>query len=101
MKNGFTNPFAPEYSMTSLEKVFNSGEEDMDSAENGGDIKNKRREVITRGVLAVTVISADDLAPADVMGKADPYVVVSMKKTAAKNKTRVLTSMSKQLVDAI
>lgn len=89
MKNGFTNPFAPEYSMTSLEKVFNSGEEDMDSAENGGDIKNKRREVITRGVLAVTVISADDLAPADVMGKADPYVVVSMKKTAAKNKTRV------------
>ncbi|XP_074351091.1 synaptotagmin-5-like [Apium graveolens] len=89
MKNGFTNPFAPEYSMTSLEKVLNSGEEDMDIAENGGDIKNKRREVITRGVLAVTVISADDLAPADVMGKADPYVVVSMKKTAAKNKTRV------------
>lgn len=93
MKNGFTNPFAPEFSMTSLEKVLNSGEEDMDSVENGGDVRNKRREVITRGVLAVTVISADDLAPADVMGKADPYVVVSMKKTAAKNKTRVCTFM--------
>ncbi|XP_063944824.1 synaptotagmin-5 [Daucus carota subsp. sativus] len=89
MKNGFANPFSPELSMTSLEKVFKSGEEDMDYAENGGEVKNKRREVITRGVLAVTVISAEDLAPADVMGKADPYVVVSMKKTAAKNKTRV------------
>jgi len=36
------------------------------------------------------VISADDLPPADLMGKADPYVVLSMKKTQTKNKTRVV-----------
>lgn len=89
VKNGFTNPFAPDFSMTSLERVLNSGEEGMDTAENGSDGKHKRREVITRGVLSVTVISAEDLAPADVMGKADPYVVVAMKKTEVKNKTRV------------
>lgn len=94
VKNGFTNPFAPDFSMTSLERVLNSGEEGMDTAENGSDVKHKRREVIMRGVLSVTVISAEDLAPADVMGKADPYVVVAMKKTEAKNKTRVLLTSS-------
>ncbi|KAI3446864.1 hypothetical protein Pfo_003529 [Paulownia fortunei] len=89
MENGFTNPFAQKVSMTSLEKVFKSGAEGKDVVENGGD-GNKRREVIVRGVLTVTVISAEDLAPADLMGKADPYVVLTMKKTESKNKTRVV-----------
>ncbi|CAI9100874.1 OLC1v1038061C2 [Oldenlandia corymbosa var. corymbosa] len=87
MKNGFTNPFAKTVSMTSLEKVLKSGGEG-EITENGGEAKRKK-DVIIRGVLSVTVISADDLAPADLMGKADPYVVLTMKKTETKNKTRV------------
>ncbi|KAL2228847.1 UNVERIFIED_CONTAM: Synaptotagmin-5 [Sesamum indicum] len=88
MENAFTNPLAQKYSMTSLEKVFKDGAEGNGLAENGEG--NKRRDVIVRGVLSVTVISADDLPPADLMGKADPYVVLTMKKTEMKNKTRVV-----------
>ena len=88
MKNGFTNPFAKNFSMTSLEKVLKNGAEGKEVAENGDEVK-KRKEVIIRGVLSVTVISAEDLAPTDLMGKADPFVVLTMKKTEAKNKTRV------------
>lgn len=84
MKNGFTNPFDDKFSMTSLEKVLKNSTE---LKENGGDIK---REVIVRGVLSVTVISADDLPPADLLGKADPYVVLTLRKAGTKNKTRVV-----------
>ncbi|KAH0651677.1 hypothetical protein KY284_031589 [Solanum tuberosum] len=84
--NGFSNPFADNVQLTSLEKVLKSGAE---AAQNGGEI-NRRKDVIVRGVLSVTVISAEDLAPTDLMGKADPYVVVTMKKTETKNKTRVV-----------
>ncbi|KAK3039982.1 hypothetical protein RJ639_027172 [Escallonia herrerae] len=87
MENGFTNPFAPTFSMTSLERVFKNGTE---AAENGSKVTQKRRDVITRGVLSVTVISAEDLTPADLMGKADPYCVLVMKKTGTKSKTRVV-----------
>ncbi|CAA3000686.1 synaptotagmin-5-like [Olea europaea subsp. europaea] len=88
MENGFANPFVQNFSMTSLEKVLKSGNEGKELVENGSEIK--RREVIVRGVLSVTVISAEELAPADLMGKADPYVVLIMKKTESKNKTRVM-----------
>ncbi|KAK2986217.1 hypothetical protein RJ640_010051 [Escallonia rubra] len=87
MENGFTNPFAPTFSMTSLEKVFKNGTE---AAENGSEVTQKRRDLITRGVLSVTVISAEDLTSADLVGKADPYCVLVMKKTGTKNKTRVV-----------
>ncbi|KAM7477242.1 hypothetical protein LguiB_024485 [Lonicera macranthoides] len=87
MENGFPNPFAPSVSMTSLERVFKNSNE---AGENGSEMNQKRRDVITRGVLSVTVISAEDLAPTDLMGKADPYVVITMKKTQTKNKTRVV-----------
>nr|GMC65158.1 synaptotagmin-5-like [Ipomoea batatas]GME17825.1 synaptotagmin-5-like [Ipomoea batatas]GME20544.1 synaptotagmin-5-like [Ipomoea batatas] len=90
MKNGFLNPFVKDYSMTALEKVFESEAEAKEATENGADM-NKRKEVIVRGVLSVTVISADDLAPTDLMGKADPYVVLTLKKAGIKNKTRVVT----------
>ncbi|KAL3824531.1 hypothetical protein ACJIZ3_020560 [Penstemon smallii] len=86
MQNGFTNPFAHKAPMTSLEKVLKSGAEGKVAVQNG----DKRREVIVRGVLSVTVISAEDLAPADLMGKADPFVLLTLKKTESKNKTRVV-----------
>lgn len=89
MQNGFTNPFAQKFSMTSLEKVLKSGAEGKDAVEDGGEV-NRRKEVYVRGVLSVTVVSAEDLPPADLMGKADPYVVISLKKTQARNKTRVV-----------
>lgn len=87
MKNGFSNPF--HRSLTSLERALNS-----DSSEtNGAEIERsatRKKEVIMRGVLSVTVISAEDLPAMDLMGKSDPFVVLSMKKTASKNKTRVV-----------
>nr|GLL45318.1 synaptotagmin-5-like [Ipomoea trifida] len=88
MGNGFTSPFAEKYSMTSLEKVLKSSNESKEAAENGGD--TKKREVIVRGVLSVTVISADDLPAADLLGKADPFVVLTLRKAGTKNKTRVV-----------
>ncbi|KAJ0091343.1 hypothetical protein Patl1_13915 [Pistacia atlantica] len=90
MENGFTNPFAPNFSMTSLEKVFESGANGTEAIDNEKAVTQKRREVIVRGVLSVTVISAEDLPPADLMGKADPYVVLTMKKSENRNKTRVV-----------
>ncbi|KAF7838796.1 synaptotagmin-5-like isoform X2 [Senna tora] len=89
-ENAFTNPFAPNYSMTSLEKVLKGSENGTEATENENAIKQMRKEVIVRGVLSVTVISAEDLPPTDLMGKADPYVVLSMKKSEAKSKTRVV-----------
>ncbi|MCD7463658.1 Synaptotagmin-5 [Datura stramonium] len=89
MSNGLSNPFAQNESMTSLERVLKNGAEGKEASPNGGEI-SKKREVIVRGVLSVTVISADDLPPADIGGKADPYVVLIMKKAQIKNKTRVV-----------
>ncbi|XP_022755188.1 synaptotagmin-5-like isoform X2 [Durio zibethinus] len=88
MENGFTNPFSPNFSMTSLERVLKSGANGTDDIENEKAFTQKKKEVIIRGVLSVTVISAEDLPVVDLMGKADPYVVLTMKKSGAKNKTR-------------
>ncbi|PPD86522.1 hypothetical protein GOBAR_DD16550 [Gossypium barbadense] len=90
MENGFTNPFSPNFSMTSLEKVIKSGANGIDAIENEKAVTQKKKEVIIRGVLSVTVISAEDLPIVDLMGKADPYVVLTMKKSEAKHKTRVV-----------
>ncbi|KAM0037000.1 putative C2 domain, synaptotagmin-like mitochondrial-lipid-binding domain, C2 domain superfamily [Helianthus debilis subsp. tardiflorus] len=84
VESGFTNPFTSNYTMTSLEKVLKSGDTE------NGDLGNKKRTVIIRGVLSVTVISAEDLPPTDLLGKADPFVVLTMKKTGMKNSTRVV-----------
>ena len=75
--------------MTSLEKALKSSSKDTEAPETVASFAQKRKEVIVRGVLSVTVISAEDLPPADLMGKADPFVVLIMKKTENKNKTRV------------
>ncbi|XP_030955785.1 synaptotagmin-4 isoform X1 [Quercus lobata] len=91
-ESSFTNPFDPEYSMTALEKALKSG---TDGTEVGGLGKNtlhKKSKVIVRGVLSVTVISAEDLPVVDLMGKADPYVILTMKKSETKARTRVLNN---------
>ncbi|MBA0702846.1 hypothetical protein Goari_020725, partial [Gossypium aridum] len=87
MENSFTNPFSSDFSMTSLERVLKNGADDI---ENEKAVTHKKREIIIRGVLSVTVISAEDLPIVDLMGKADPYVVLTMKKSELKNKTRVV-----------
>lgn len=91
--NGISNPFSTEFSeMTSLEKVLKHGRGGggaNGAVENGNTVGKKKKEVIIRGVLSVKIISAEDLPPADVMGKADPYVVILMKKSDSRNKTRV------------
>ncbi|XP_022143060.1 synaptotagmin-5 [Momordica charantia] len=90
MENGFTNPFASDSSMTSLESVLKNRVNGTETTENEQAVTQKRREVIIRGVLSVTVISAEDLPATDLVGKSDPYVVLSMKKSEMKNKTRVV-----------
>ncbi|KAG2254998.1 hypothetical protein Bca52824_074292 [Brassica carinata] len=82
--NGIVNPFASS-SMTSLERVLKNDTTDEENA-----TSRKRKDVIVRGVLSVTVISAEEIPIQDMMGKADPYVVLSMKKSGAKSKTRVV-----------
>ncbi|GAB4828233.1 Synaptotagmin-5 [Ancistrocladus abbreviatus] len=89
-ESGFTNPFASNFSMTSLEKVLKTGVDGMQATDNGIAHTPRRKDVIVRGVLSVTLISADDLPATDLMGKADPYVVLKMKKSETKNKTRVV-----------
>ncbi|ONM25605.1 Synaptotagmin-5 [Zea mays] len=80
---GVPNPFANQIQLTSLEKV-------LKTESNGYDI-NQRKNVIMRGVLSVTVISAEELPPMDIGGKADPFVVLYLKKGETKKKTRVVT----------
>ncbi|KAF2619374.1 hypothetical protein F2Q68_00038348 [Brassica cretica] len=82
--NGIVNPFASS-SMTSLERVLKNDTTDEENASS-----RKRKDVIVRGVLSVTVISAEEIPIQDMMGKADPYVVLSMKKSGARSKTRVV-----------
>ncbi|OMO73195.1 C2 calcium-dependent membrane targeting [Corchorus capsularis] len=90
MENSFTNPFSSNYSMTSLEKVLKSGANGTEAIEDEKAVTQKKKEVIIRGVLSVTVISAEDLPVVDLLGKADPYVVLTMKKSETRNKTRVV-----------
>lgn len=76
------NPYDPDFRLTSFEKSLKQG-----SGTDGGD--DSRKDVIMRGVVSVTVISAQDLPSTDIMGKSDPFVVLTMKKSEQKYKTRV------------
>lgn len=91
MENEFINPFAnSKVSLTSLEKALKSGTDGTENAEiNRSSSTHRKSDVIVRGVLSVTVLSAEDLPAMDLMGKSDPFVVLHMKKTHIKNKTRV------------
>ncbi|KAH9315135.1 hypothetical protein KI387_023762, partial [Taxus chinensis] len=90
MENGSTGPLATEnqpFGMTSLEKVLTNGM----NGQRPYSISSGKKKDIVRGVLSVTVKRAEDLTATDLMGKADPYVVLNMKKTDAKKKTRVVS----------
>lgn len=84
----FMNPFNPDFRLTALEKALKYGD-GVDSSEAAKVALQRKKDVIIRGVLSVTVISAEDLPATDLMGKSDPFVVVIMKKSEQKNKTRV------------
>ncbi|KAI4316348.1 hypothetical protein L6164_024336 [Bauhinia variegata] len=87
VENIFKNPFDPDYSLTTFEKVLKN-EEDANELRRSGS--KRKSNVIVRGVLSVTVISAEDLPSMDLIGKSDPYVVLRLKKTGKKLKTRVV-----------
>jgi len=93
MKDEAPNPFAPQFTMTSLERTMTN----MENRSGGSSFdmmssSRKKKEIIMRGVLSVTVISGEDLPAMDMNGKSDPYVVLSLKKSKTKYKTRVISS---------
>lgn len=89
-EGGLKNPFNPDYSLTILEKVLKPESEDSDATDVKKVRSSKKKDVIVRGVLSVTVVAAEDLPAVDLMGKADPFVVITLKKSEAKSKTRVV-----------
>ncbi|GAU23131.1 hypothetical protein TSUD_305790 [Trifolium subterraneum] len=86
VEHTFKSPFNADYSLTTFEKTLKSDAKDDDTSTSS----RKKSNVIVRGVLSVTVISAEDLPVVDLMGKADPFVVLSLKKSEKKQKTRVV-----------
>ncbi|XP_059642912.1 synaptotagmin-5-like isoform X2 [Cornus florida] len=89
-ESGFSNPFNPDYSLTSLEKALKN--DGTDTAEISKSSTLKKKDVFVRGVLSVTIICAEDLTNVDLMGKSDPYVSLILKKSGQKNKTRVVNN---------
>ncbi|KAB1204648.1 Synaptotagmin-4 [Morella rubra] len=93
MESSFKNPFDPEYALTSLEKrALERGADGTGVGNLGKTTTQKKSNVIMRGVLSVTAVAAEDLPAVDLMGKADPFVVLTMKKSETKARTRVLNS---------
>lgn len=84
----FFNPFDPDYRLTMVEKVFKHVD-GVDSADPLKSASQMKKDVIIRGVLSVTVISAENLPATDLLGKSDPFVVLTMKKSEQNEKTRV------------
>lgn len=80
------NPFDPDSGLTTMEKVYKHANDTVDSLTSTSHMK---KEVIVRGVLSVTVISAENLPATDLMGKSDPYVKLRLKKSEQNEKTRV------------
>ncbi|GAB4836806.1 Synaptotagmin-4 [Ancistrocladus abbreviatus] len=88
MQDQFINPY-PDLTLTSLERTMKE-ESESEATEIERKYEQRRRDVILRGVLSVTVICAEDLPALDFMGKSDPYVVLTLRKAGTKRKTRVL-----------
>lgn len=89
-ESAFRNPFNPDFQLTELEKILKTGIDRTEAADIAKSGVQRKRNVILRGVLSVTVISAENLPSVDIMGKSDPYVALIMKKSEQKSKTRVL-----------
>ncbi|XP_048495180.1 synaptotagmin-5 isoform X2 [Beta vulgaris subsp. vulgaris] len=88
-ENQILNPFSSSVPLTEVERVLkDTTDEDVSDIER--KTTERKREVILRGVLSVTIVSAESLPVMDLSGKSDPYVVVSLKKAGTKLKTRVL-----------
>ena len=85
-ESAITNPFRPDL-LTSLEKALKV--DGTEAAEMAKSNSLKKKDVIVRGVLSVTVISAENLPAVDLLGKADPYAELTMKKSNTKHRTRV------------
>ncbi|KAJ6829985.1 synaptotagmin-5-like [Iris pallida] len=91
MENEASNLFSDRrLSLTTLEKAIGTEAISPEASELERLSTQKKRDVIVRGVLSVTVISAEDLPVMDVMGKADPFVILTMKKMDIRKKTRVV-----------
>jgi hypothetical protein len=86
------NPFRQQFSMTSLERTMTSMENGSGGTSFDSLSSRNKKDIIMRGVLSVNVISGEDLPAMDINGKSDPYVILSLKKTKTKYKTRVITS---------
>lgn len=84
MDSVFMKGFKPDYALTTLEKALRPEAANFSQANS-----EKKGDILFRGVLSVTVISAEDVPVTDLMGKSDPFVVLIMKKSEQKNKTRV------------
>ncbi|KAM3218247.1 hypothetical protein P3L10_022777 [Capsicum annuum] len=87
MDSVFMKGFKPDYALTTLEKALRPEAANFSQANS-----EKKGDILFRGVLSVTVISAEDVPVTDLMGKSDPFVVLIMKKSEQKNKTRVLNN---------
>lgn len=81
--------FKPDHALTTLEKALRPEAANFSQA-----ISEKKGDILFRRVLSVTVISAEDVPVIDLLGKSDPFVVLIMKKSEQKNKTRVSYSVS-------
>ncbi|CAL5358919.1 unnamed protein product [Camellia sinensis] len=92
-ESGLTNPFNTDFRLTSLEKALKSGNDGTEAADIAKSSSQRRKDVvIVRGVLSVTVITAENLPAVDLMGKSDPFVVLVLKKSEQKHKTRVVNN---------
>ncbi|KAK8515378.1 hypothetical protein V6N13_139646 [Hibiscus sabdariffa] len=88
-ESSFKNPFNPDFSLTSLEKALKTATAETEAVDLDKIMSQRKSDVIVRGVLSVTVIAAEDLPAVDFMGKADPFVVITLKKSETKAMTRV------------
>ncbi|XAR69393.1 hypothetical protein NMG60_11000946 [Bertholletia excelsa] len=86
----FINPYDPDFRMTSLEKALKNTINGTDGADS---VTQRKKHIFLRGVLSVTIISAEDLPSKDLMGKSDPYVVLKMRKSKQSKRTRVLNDV--------
>lgn len=85
----FYTHFDPDYRLTTVEKLFKHNINGVDSTDPSKSASETRKDVIIRGVLSVKVISAENLPSTDLIGKSDPFVELTMKKSEQKDRTRV------------